>query len=100
MQSDCLTGPVQPGDLVRGTREFGTCIEAQLWTESFVMAWPDEPWDPSTVAVYVEPVSREELDRTLPRVNLSGLGPFHRILYREQVWLVYGDDSLEAVKGE
>lgn len=98
MRSETLSHHPIPGDLVRGTREFGTCIEAQLWTESFVMAWPDEPWDPSTVAVYVEPVSREELDHTLPRVNLSGLGPFHRILYREQVWLVYGDDSLEAVR--
>jgi hypothetical protein len=95
-----LTGSVQPGNLVRGTREFGTCIEAQLWNEGYVMEHPDEPWDPSTVAVYVEPISREELDRTLPRVNLGGLGPFHRIFYKERTWLVYGDDSLEAVKGE
>jgi len=98
MRSNCLTGSIRPGDLVRGTREFGTCIEAQLWSEAFVMAYPDEPWDRSSVAVYLEPVSREELDRTLPKVNLSGLGPFHRILYRDRVWLVYGDSSMEVVR--
>ena len=86
-----------PGDLVRGTREFGTCIEAQLWSEAFVMAYPDEPRDRSSVAVYLEPVSREELDRTLPS-GAWRVGPFHRILYRDRVWLVYGDSSMEVVR--
>jgi hypothetical protein len=64
------------------------------------MSYPDEPWDTATIAVYIEPVSREELGEISPRVPHSGLGPFHRIFYKNRVWLVYGDDSLEAVKGE